>query len=389
MRIAIVLSLAGLVLVGCHFYILRRFARRWVKQPRQRLFLAIAMTILLVLAVSLGRLGVESEISDLVLWGAYTWMGAGLMLLSVGCCLDLYLWLSGRLQSQGEAAKMDPARRALLTGRAENIALGAAALGTGVGMLQARGAFQVTRTEIPIAGLPKAFDGYKIVQVSDIHVGPTIKGAFVDRMVQEINAQGADLVAITGDLVDGSLKHLSDHVARLSGINSKDGAYFVTGNHEYYSGAQVWVDYVKSLGIVPLMNEHRLIERDGQHMVLAGVTDYTAHQHLPEHRSDVGAALKGADPTLSKILLAHQPRSVFEAADKGIDLQLSGHTHNGQMFPFNFFVAMAQPYLKGLAKVVESSTPMWIYVHQGTGYWGPPNRLGIPPEVAVLTLRAT
>lgn len=250
------------------------------------------------------------------------------------------------------------------------------------------GRFQSYPNASPISGLPKEFDGYKIVQVSDIHVGPTIKGSFVDRMVDEINAQGADLVAITGDLVDGSLKHLSDHVRRLSNIKSKDGSFFVTGNHEYYSGAQVWVDFVESLGIKPLMNEHQLIERGGQKLVLAGVTDYAAHRHLPEHRSDVAAALKGADPSLTKILLAHQPRSVFEAADKGIDLQLSGHTHNGQMFPFNFFVAMAQPYLKGLAKVVESSSPMWIYVHQGTGYWGPPNRLGIPPEVAVLTLRA-
>lgn len=388
MRIAIGLSVAGLVLVGCHLYILRRFARRWVKRPRQRLMLACAMTLVLFGAVSLGRLGVESGLSDLVLWVAYTWMGAGLMLLCTGLLLDLYLLAIDRFGGGDKPSSVDPSRRALLTGRAENLALGAAALGTGVGMLQARGGFQVTQTEVPISGLPKAFDGYKIVQVSDIHVGPTIKGSFVKRMVEAVNAQGGDLVAITGDLVDGSLKHLSSHVRELSGLKSKDGAYFVTGNHEYYSGAQVWVDFVKSLGISPLMNEHRVIEREGQRLVLAGVTDYTAHKHVPEHRSDVEKALSGADPSLSKILLAHQPRSVFEAADKGIDLQLSGHTHNGQMFPFNFFVAMAQPYLKGLAKVVESSTPMWIYVHQGTGYWGPPNRLGIPPEVAVITLRA-
>lgn len=385
MRIAIALSIAGLVLVACHLYILRRFARRWIKRPRQRRILAVVMTLLLFVAVSLGRLGVESQISDLVLWVAYTWMGAGLMLLCAGGLLDLLLWVQGRISEQDAA--VDPSRRALFTGRAENVALGAAALGTGVGMMQARGAFKITRTEIPIKDLPKAFDGYKIVQVSDIHVGPTIKGGFVDRMVEAINAQEGDMVAITGDLVDGSLKHLSDHVRRLSGIKSKDGSYFVTGNHEYYSGAQVWVDFVRTLGIEPLMNEHRVIEREGQRLLLAGVTDYSAHQHLPEHRSDVAAALEGADPSLPKILLAHQPRSVFEAADKGIALQLSGHTHNGQIFPFNFFVAMAQPYLKGLAKVEESATPMWIYVHQGTGYWGPPNRLGIPPEVAVLTLR--
>lgn len=388
MRIAIILSVASVVLVACHLYILRRFARRWVKLPRQRLILAGVMTLVLFLAASLGRLGIESKISDLVLWVAYTWMGAGLMLLVTGLCLDLYFLGMQRLGTRQQETEVDPSRRALLTGRAENIALGAAAIGTGVGMMQARGSFKVTRTEVPISGLPASFDGYKIVQVSDIHVGPTIKGSFVERMVDEINAQAADLVAITGDLVDGSLKHLSDHVRRLSKIKSQDGAFFVTGNHEYYSGAQVWVDFVKTLGIEPLMNEHRVIERDGERLVLAGVTDYSAHQHLPEHRSDVAAALEGADPSLSKILLAHQPRSVFEAADKGIDLQLSGHTHNGQMFPFNFFVAMAQPYLKGLAKVVESASPMWIYVHQGTGYWGPPNRLGIPPEVAVLTLRS-
>lgn len=388
MRMILVLCVAGLVLVGCHIYLLSRFARRWVTTPGKRRWVAVAMTLGLVLMMSLTRLGLESAASDGLAWIAYLWMGTGLTLLVAAGCLDLVRLVRAGIKGARGNAPVDSQRRDFLRGGAENLALGAGLTGAAVGLWQARGAFDVTRTEIKIEGLPTAFDGYRIVQVSDIHVGPTIKGSFVARIVEQINALEADLVAVTGDLVDGSLKHLSEHVGLLSGIQSKDGAYFVTGNHEYYSGADQWVEFVRSIGVEPLMNEHRIIRRGQDQLVLGGVTDYTAHRYQAEHRSDVKAAFDGTDPSLPRVLLAHQPRSVFDASQERVDLQISGHTHNGQMFPFNLVVAMAQPYLKGLARVVESPTPMWIYVHRGTGYWGPPNRLGIPPEVAVLTLRA-
>lgn len=381
------LLMAGLVFVGCHAYLLNRFARRWIHGFWARVAVAALLTVALAFALSLSRMGLEGTVADMVSWVAYVWMGLGLLLLLTGGMLDLYLRVSRMRETRAGQESVDLNRRALITARGEKVALGVAAAGAAVGLAQARGPFRVTRTEVEIESLPASFDGYTIVQVSDIHVGPTIKGSFVQRIVDEINALDADLVAITGDLVDGSLTRLSEHVARLKGIQSKDGSFFVTGNHEYYSGGQVWVDYVRSLGIIPLMNEHRVMTRGRDQLVIGGVTDYSAHRHDASHRSDVKAAFAGTDPDLTRVLLAHQPRSVFAAAKERVDLQISGHTHNGQMFPFNFVVAMAQPYLKGLAKVVESVTPMWIYVHQGTGYWGPPNRLGIAPEVAVLTLK--
>lgn len=336
------------------------------------------------------RIGLEGPVCDALSWVAYLWMGAGLLLLLAALILDL-IDFSQRFRASQSVAKdspQDPGRRAFWSSRGEAVAAGAALTGAAVGLWQARGPFDLTRTEVFLENLPPSFDGYRIVQVSDIHVGPTIKRGFVEKIVETINELEADLVAVTGDLVDGSLDYLSEEVAALSALKSKDGAFFVTGNHEYYSGAPQWVHHLRTLGVCPLMNEHRVIKRGSDALVVAGVTDYSAHRHEESHRSDVGAALQGVQPHQCKVLLAHQPRSVFDAAKAGVDLQISGHTHNGQMFPFNFFVAMAQPYMRGLARVVESKRPMWIYVHRGTGYWGPPNRLGIAPEVAVLTLRS-
>lgn len=389
-RVFFFLALGGIFFVASHAYLLRRFARRWLHRPRHRWIVASALTLALVAVMSMRRVGVEAPLGDALSWVAYLWMGTGLFLLLAALLLDsLEFFRRFRTTKAPHAGDLkDPGRRALWSSPGEAVALGAACAGAGVGLWQARGPFEITQTEIVLENLPASFDGYRIVQVSDIHVGPTIKRGFVERIVERINELEADLVAVTGDLVDGSLDYLSEEVAALGAVNSKDGAFFVTGNHEYYSGASQWVRYLESIGISPLMNEHRVIQRGADALIVAGVTDYSAHRYEESHRSDVERALRGVHPQQCKLLLAHQPRSVFDAAKAGVDLQISGHTHNGQMFPFNFFVAMAQPYMKGLARVVESKRPMWIYVHRGTGYWGPPNRLGIAPEVAVLTLRS-
>lgn len=252
-----------------------------------------------------------------------------------------------------------------------------------IGFFNARRVARVVDVEIPIAGLPDALHGFTIAQISDIHVGPTIKRSYLDGIVDAVNALEADVVAITGDLVDGSVQHLAPHTAPLARLRARHGAYFVTGNHEYYSNAHAWIREVKRLGLRVLMNEHVVLQHQGASLLLAGVTDYTAHYFDESHRSDPHAALKGAPQDVGvKVLLAHQPRTAAAAVEAGFDLQLSGHTHGGQFFPWNFFVPMQQPYVAGLKRLHN----MWIYISRGTGYWGPPKRFGAPSEITRVRL---
>jgi predicted MPP superfamily phosphohydrolase len=234
-----------------------------------------------------------------------------------------------------------------------------------------------------VAGLPDALAGFTIVQISDIHVGPTIKRPYLDRIVDRVNGLAPDAVAITGDLVDGTVRELAPHTAPLARLKATHGTFFVTGNHEYYAGAEPWIAELRRLGVRVLMNEHEVIERAGHALVLAGVTDYSAGHFDAAHRSDPQRAIGGAPShTALRVLLAHQPRTAPAAAQAGFDLQLSGHTHGGQFWPWNLFVPMQQPYVAGLAK----HESMWIYVSRGTGYWGPPKRFGAPSEITRIRL---
>jgi hypothetical protein len=258
-----------------------------------------------------------------------------------------------------------------------------AALATGWGFFNARRPPAVREVRIPIAGLPAALDGFSIVQISDLHVGPTIRGAFVKRVVERANALQPDLIALTGDLVDGGVAQLKAHFAPLAALRARHGVYAVTGNHEYYSGAAGWVAHWRRLGWRPLLDEHVVIAHDGAPLLLAGVTDYSAGHFEPGHRSDPGQALAGAPAGLHpRVLLAHQPRSADTAEAAGFDLQLSGHTHGGQFVPWNWFVPLQQPYVAGLHR----HGSMWVYISRGTGYWGPPKRLGAPSEITRVRL---
>ena len=251
-----------------------------------------------------------------------------------------------------------------------------------IGFLMARQVAAVRHVEVRLAGLPAALEGFTIAQITDVHVGPTIKGDFVQRIVERVNGLGADMVAITGDLVDGSVRDLAAHTAPLAGLRSRHGTYFVTGNHEYYSGAAAWIAELRRLGARVLVNEHVVIEHHGALLALAGVTDYSAHHFQPEHRSDPRRALSGAPEDAVKVLLAHQPRTASQARDAGYDLQISGHTHGGQFWPWNHFVRLQQPFTAGLHRLGK----MWIYISRGTGYWGPPMRFGIPSEITRIRL---
>ncbi len=260
-----------------------------------------------------------------------------------------------------------------------------AALLTLWGLVNARRTAQVVRVDVPIAALPAALHGFSIAQISDVHIGPTIKRGYLQAIVERINALQADMVAVTGDLVDGSVKELAHHVAPLAGLSSRHGTFFVTGNHEYYSGAHAWVDELRRLGLRVLLNEHVLLRHGDASLALAGVADYSAHHFDESHRSDPHAAMAGVpDEALVRVLLAHQPRSAAAASRAGFHLQISGHTHGGQFLPWNFFVRLQQPFTAGLNRWQD----LWVYTSRGTGYWGPPKRLGAPSEITHLRLVA-
>lgn len=249
-----------------------------------------------------------------------------------------------------------------------------------IGFAMARRVARVVHVEVPLADLPAQLEGFTIAQISDIHVGPTIKRDFVEAIVRRVNRLGADMVAITGDIVDGSVHELAHHTQPLASLESRHGTYVVTGNHEYYSGAHSWVRELRRLGTSVLLNEHVVLDHDGAKVAVAGVTDYSAHHFEESHRSDPHGALYGAPDDAVKVLLAHQPRSAHTAHSAGFHLQLSGHTHGGQFWPWNLFVRLQQPFTAGLNRMGT----MWVYISRGTGYWGPPMRFGIPSEITLI-----
>ena len=266
-----------------------------------------------------------------------------------------------------------------------------------VGFANARRTARVKRVDVPIVRLPASLEGFTIVQLSDIHVGPTIRVRYIQRIVDAVNRLGADMVAITGDLVDGTVPELRDHIAPLADLRARHGTFVVTGNHEYYAGAHAWIAELRRLGLRVLINEHVVLQTRNvagaqndeevheSALVIAGVTDFTAGHFDAAHASDPQGALRDAPPqVMTRVLLAHQPRTAEAASAAGYQLQLSGHTHGGQFFPWNLFVPLQQPFTAGLHKLQD----MWIYVSRGTGYWGPPKRFGSPSEITLLRLVA-
>lgn len=253
----------------------------------------------------------------------------------------------------------------------------------GWGLYQARRTPMVVEVEVPITDLPPTMAGLRIVQISDLHVGPTIKEPFVRKVVERIKQLRADMIVFTGDLADGTTERLGADVAPLAELNAPLGVYFITGNHEYYSGVEAWINQAKRLGFDVLINEGRLLEYRGGQIGLAGVTDYGAAEMVADHASDPVKAFCAIGTADLRILLAHQPRSIKAASTTGCHLQLSGHTHGGQFVPWKYIIPLQQPFVAGLHKFRET----WIYVHRGTGYWGPPLRLGAPAEIAVLICR--
>jgi len=388
LRMIIFMVVMPAVWTALHVYMGRRLlvdvrggTRRWG-------WAAVAMLALLpIVAFVSMRLGDGAALRT-VQWLGYVMMGISSVLFFGVLAADVVrrgTRLGRRIRARRSAQPdlADVSRRGFLARGANIGILAGTGSVAGVGLVQAARPPEVVEVEVPIEGLPAALDGYRIVQISDVHIGPSLRGDFLSDVVDRVNALEPDLVAVTGDLIDGYVENLAPEMESLKRLAAADGAFFVTGNHEYYWDGEAWCQHVADLGLTVLNNQHRVIERGGAKLLLAGVTDYSAGGHVAEHRSDPTLARKGAPVCDVDVLLAHQPRSVFAAADAGYDLQISGHTHGGQYFPMNVFVHLVQPYVAGLERHAEK---MWIYVSRGTAYWGPPLRVGAPHEITVLRL---
>jgi predicted MPP superfamily phosphohydrolase len=369
----IVLGLLGLL----HFYI---GARLLPDLPLSAFgfSLGVGGLIASTLLIPFGMM--SRAFSSRVLTERLTW--AGMLLMGLFSSLLVFTFLRD-LVLLGATWFVSPEHFAALTRDSAEAVLGIALFASVLGFFNARSRARVVRVDVPLENLPAALHGFTIAQISDIHVSSTIKRRYIDAIVDAVNHLEADMIAVTGDLVDGSVANLSPHTEPLGRLSARHGAYFVTGNHEYYSGADAWTAEVTRLGLRVLSNEHVVLQHNGAELVVAGVTDYGAHQFNPAQRSDPHAARAGAPDTTS-ILLAHQPRSATVAAEAGFDLQISGHTHGGQFWPWNHFVRFQQPFTAGLHKLNQ----LTIYISRGTGYWGPPKRFGAPSEITYLRLVA-
>jgi len=327
--------------------------------------------------------------SDAVSWIGYISLGF-LSFVFVALFLRDIAWMIGsggqKLFSlfSSSPQTFDAAKREFLLQTTNLGVLGVAGTLTAYGVYEARKKPGIVNVDIPIAKLPQEFDGFRIVQISDIHAGLTIKRDFIETIAKEIKNLSPDLIAFTGDMADGSVPHLKHDLEPLANVYAPHGKFFITGNHEYYSGVEQWVTHARDMGYDVLMNEHRLVTKNGASFVLAGVTDYSGGGFSPAHKSDPAKALNGAPKELAKILLAHQPRTLFHVNDLDLDLVLMGHTHGGQFFPWNLVATIGQPFIKGLNKYNDRT---WAYVSKGTGYWGPPVRVGARSEITVLTLK--
>jgi len=374
-----------LVLGGLHYYIWARLVRD-TRLPQPWGAVLLAGLVVLATGLPLMRLVIRRwpDAARILGWPFYTWLGVAMLLfflLLPTAVARLVVWIGNKLRSQ--PVPIDLARRTLVARSVAGVVTAAAGTLTAVALRSALGPVAVKRVPVTLARWPEAMNGFKLVQLTDVHVGPTIGRAFIETIVAHTNALNPDLIAITGDLVDGSVEELRDSVAPLAQLRARYGVYFVTGNHEYFSGAAPWIAELTRLGIRCLRNERVSIGDRDSGFDLAGVDDRSgARFGEPGHGEDLHKALAGLDPEREVVLLAHQPKSVFAAARFGIGLQISGHTHGGQIWPFSYFVRLQQPFIAGLHRHEGAQ----VYVSRGTGYWGPPMRLGAPAEITQLVL---
>jgi predicted MPP superfamily phosphohydrolase len=380
-RIAVFATFAVVVLtvwIGGHLLMFDRLVR---DPGLGSVATGVAATVLTVLcAVVLLQPAAERWLSPrwarLVIWPASTWIGFAFFLaLGLGTS-EILVGLLGAAFPGGDPVTSARVRAAIAVGAA--LAVGGVAL---VGGLRPP---RLARMEIRLARWPRALDGFRIVQISDIHIGAMLGRGFAATLTERVNALTPDLIAITGDLVDGSVKHFGPEIAPFRALRARHGAYFVTGNHDYYSGADPWLEAIRALGIRPLRNERVEIRSDDAVFDLAGVDDHRGYLFGPGHGEDVAGAVADRDPTRALILLAHDPSTFKAAAPLGVDLQISGHTHGGQIWPFNYFVQLVITFVAGHYRRGDAQ----LFVSRGTGFWGPPMRLAAPAEITEIVLRS-
>ncbi|WP_306749849.1 metallophosphoesterase [Saccharothrix yanglingensis] len=405
--------LLSVVMAAAHYYIWKRVVRDTTRPGRGRRVGTVAVVFLLLLVV--GALGLQRAggFGRVVAWPGFLWLAGVFYLTVLLGLLEVPRLVLLRRARRGrvpatvgaphttpgvtpdtavdagevppdpvpEAPEVDEGRRLFLA-RSLAVAGGVAAAGiVTYGATRALGDPVVKRVPVTLGKLDPRLSGYRIAVVSDIHLGPLLGRSHTERIVRMINEQQVDLVAIVGDLVDGSVEELGEAAAPLRDLVSTHGSFFVTGNHEYYSGAEQWIAEVERLGVNALRNERLTIERAGATFDLAGVNDVNGASF--DDAPDFARALDGRDTSTPVVLLAHQPVQVREAAGHGVDLQLSGHTHGGQMFPFHLAVGLQQPVRSGL----ETIDGTQVYTSNGAGFWGPPVRVGAPPDISVVELR--
>jgi predicted MPP superfamily phosphohydrolase len=370
--LSIVLSIWG----GMHFFVWTHVARQTALPGGVQMALGWTLAVLAVATfVTLLRVLPQSILGPM--WtAAFVWAGFLFLL--------FFLFLFGDL-AFALAGVADPHLEPVAAARAEAILI----VGLGVFLavmarLTALGDVPVKRVEVTLEKLPQTLSGFSIVQITDLHVSPDTRPGRIRQMVERVNALAPDLIALTGDLVDGTPELLRLGVAPLGELKARHGAFFVTGNHEYFSGADRWIEAYRKLGFRVLHNERVTIGDGADSFELAGVPDWRGGSFGPRHRPRLPEVLANAPTDREIILLAHQPRQFPEAAKHGVGLQLSGHTHGGQLWPFTWLIRIAERYVHGLHRIGRSQ----LYVSRGTGFWGPAMRLFAPMEITQITLRA-
>lgn len=393
-RFVLFLGVACGILGLLHYYVWLRLVRDTALSGGLRTLASVsiwAFAATLPASFFVGR-WLSAPTARVVLWPVFVWLGLLFFLLVLLATVDAargVAWLGSRVAPALRVA-FDPARRvalARLTGG--GVALAAAGLGA-LAVQQAARRVGVREVKVTLGRLPEALHGTTIVQITDVHVGSLQGRRFVEQVVETVNGLDPDVIAITGDLVDGTVERLREAVAPLGDLRARYGVFFVTGNHEYYAstdqvtGAREWAAELERLGVRVLHNERVRIGDTTVGFDLAGVPDWSARAYGKKHAPDLARALEGRDPSHELVLLAHQPKAIADAARHGVGLQLSGHTHGGQIWPWRYMVRLDQPFVSGLARVGDTQ----IYVSRGTGTWGPPMRLAEPAEITRIVLES-